>query len=128
MKHIFMDVVETLEKGDTYYRYSSRKHDVLRGFLPESYKKLRDAKEIQRCIITSKELKTMKEKENKLNREMRAIPEDYDLFDDNIGKIIYGNKVAIIDYNTSTSFIIENKKFAEFEKKIFLLLYRYLRK
>jgi len=70
----------------------------------------------------------MKEKENKLNREMRAIPEDYDLFDDNIGKIIYGNKVAIIDYNTSTSFIIENKKFADFEKKIFLLLYRYLRK
>lgn len=129
MKHIFMDVVETLWVWETYYRYSSRKHDYLRGFLPESYKKLRDEKDIQRCVITSEELKFAKEKsENKLNREIRAIPENYDLFDDNIWKIIYGNKVAVIDYNTSTSFIIENKKFAEFEKKIFLLLFRYLKK
>lgn len=59
---------------------------------------------------------------------MRSIPMNYDLFDDNIGKIIYGNKVAIIDYSTSMSFIIENKKFAEFEKKIFKLLFSYLRK
>jgi len=128
MKHIFMDVVETLGKWETYYRYSSRKQDFLRGFLPEKYKRLRDEKEIQRCIITSQELKKAKEIEHKLNREIRAVPKNYDLFDDNIGKIIYGNKVAIIDYNTSTSFIIENKKFAEFEKKIFLLLYRYLSK
>ena len=129
MKHIFMDVVETLWQWETYYRYSSRKYDYLRGFLPKSYKKLRDQKEIQRCVITSEELKSLKENsEHKLNREIRAIPENYDLFDDNIGKIIYWNKVAVIDYNTATSFIIENKKFAEFEKKIFLLLFRYLRK
>lgn len=129
MKHIFMDVVQTLEKWETYYRYSSRKHDILRGFLPDSYKKLRDEKEIQRCVITSEELKKAKEKAGvKLNREMRSIPMNYDLFDDNIGKIIYGNKVAIIDYNTSMSFIIENKKFADFEKKIFKLLFNYLRK
>lgn len=129
MRHIFMDVVQTLQKWETYYRYSSRKQDVLRGFLPESYKKIRDEKEIQRCIITSEELKNAKEKaEKKLGREMRAIPKNFDLFDDNIGKIIYGNKVAIIDYNTSMSFIIENKKFAEFEKKVFQLLFRFLRK
>ena len=59
---------------------------------------------------------------------MIAIPKKYDLFDDNISKIIYGNKVAIIDYSTETSFIIENKKFADFEKKIFKLLFKYLRK
>ena len=80
-------------------------------------------------IITSDELKKMKEEsEKKLGREIVAIPKNYDLFDDNIGKIIYANKVAILDYNTNTSFIIENKKFADFEKKIFKLLFRYLRK
>jgi len=79
-------------------------------------------------IITSDELKKMKEEsEKKLGREIVAIPKNYDLFDDNIGKIIYANKVAILDYNTNTSFIIENKKFADFEKKIFKLLFRYLR-
>lgn len=129
MKHIFYDVIETLWKWETYYRYSSRKHDVLRGFLSPEYKKKRDEKEIQRMIITSDELKKFKEaeKEKKIGREIVWIPKKYDLFEDNIGKIIYGNKVAIIDYNTHTSFIIENKKFAEFEKKVFLLLFRYLR-
>ena len=129
MKHIFYDVVETLKTGETYYRYSSRKHDNMRWFLSEDYKKKRDKKEIQRLVITSDELKKMKEKgDKKLNREMVAIPKLYDLFEDNISKIIYGNKVAIIDYDTQTSFIIENKKLADFEKKIFKLLFSYLRK
>lgn len=128
MKHIFYDVVETLNSWDTYYRYSSRKHDNLRWFLSEDYKKKRDMKEIQRMIITSDELKKLKEKwNNKLNREIVSIPKLYDLFEDNISKIIYANKVAIIDYDTETSFIIENKKLADFEKKIFKLLFKYLR-
>lgn len=129
MKHIFYDVVETLNFWETYYRYSSRKYDNMRWFLSDDYKKKRDKKEIQRMVITSDELKKMKEKWNKkLNREMVAIPKLYDLFEDNISKIIYGNKVAIIDYDTQTSFIIENKKLADFEKKIFKLLFKYLRK
>jgi len=56
-----------------------------------------------------------------------SIPKLYDLFEDNISKIIYANKVAIIDYESETSFIIENKKLADFEKKIFKLLFKYLR-
>lgn len=129
MKNIFNDVVETLWKWDTYYRYSSRKQDYLRGFLNNDYKTKRDSKEIQRMVITSDELKKLKEKwEKKLNRELVAIPKLYDLFEDNITKIIYADKVAIIDYESETSFIIQNKKFADFEKKIFKLLFKYLRK
>ncbi len=129
MKHIFFDVIETLKPWETYYRYSSRKFDKLRGFLPDSYKKKRDEKSIQRMVITSDDLKKQKEEwKNILHREMAAIPKNYDLFDDNIVKIIYGNKVAIVDYNTETSFIVENRKFAEFEKKIFKLLFRFLDK
>jgi hypothetical protein len=62
-----------------------------------------------------------------LHHELRAIPKSYDLFDDNISKVIYKDKVAIIDYNSETSFVVEDKKFAEFERKIFKLLYRYLK-
>ncbi len=42
--------------------------------------------------------------------------------------MIYANKVAIIDYNTLTSFIIENKILASFEEKIFKTLYKFLKK
>ena len=129
MKHIFHDIVDTLQPGETYYRYSSRKEDYLRGFLSNEYKTLRDEKQIQRMVITSQELKQAKEaKEKKLNREIVSIPKTYDLFEDNVSKMIYANKIAVIDYNTDTSFIIENQKLATFEKKIFKLLFKYLRK
>jgi len=128
IKHIFDDIITTLNPWDTYYRYSSRKQDHLRWFLGEIYKKKRDSKEIQRMVITSDELLRVKEVHKKINREMVAIPKKYDLFEDNITKVIYGNKVAILDYNSDTSFVIENQKFADFEKKIFKLLFKYLRR
>lgn len=129
IKYIFNDVIDTLNPGDTYYRYSSRKENYLRGFLSSDYTKKRDKKDIQRMVITSSELKKLKEEKTKnFDREMVAIPKKFDLFEDNITKIIYGNKVAIIDYNTETSFVIENSQFADFEKKIFKLLFKYLRK
>ncbi len=56
-----------------------------------------------------------------------STPKKYDLFDDNISKVIYKNKVAIIDYNTMTSFVIEDLKFAKFEAKLFKLLFKFLK-
>lgn len=126
VKHIFEDIVDTLKTGETFYRYSWRKPDHYKEFLPKSYRKKRDEKELERMVITSEKLK--KEKKKRLEREIVSIPKKYDLFEDNISKIIYADKVAIIDYNSDTSFIIENKKFAEFEKKIFKLLFKHLRK
>ncbi len=129
IKYIFDDIIKTLKHGETYYRYSSRKQDHLRSLLSESYRKKRKEKEIGRMVITSDELMRLKEGgKNVLNREMVSIPKLYDLFEDNITKVIYSNKVAVIDYNSNTSFIIENQKFADFEKKIFKLLFKYLRK
>jgi hypothetical protein len=40
---------------------------------------------------------------------------------------IYANKVWFIDFNTETSIIIENKQIAEFQKKLFKLLYKSLK-
>jgi hypothetical protein len=78
-------------------------------------------------VITGHELKKLKEdKQKNLTREMVAIPKKYDLFEDDITKLIYANKVAILDHSTKTSFIIENQKFADFEKKIFKLLFKHL--
>lgn len=122
---IFEDVVNSLDIGETYMRYSSRTTD--QGVEKYAYyRKIRDKKEIQRLIITSEENASKKPK--RLNHEVLTIPKDFDLFDDNISKIIYKNKVAIIDYNTMTSFVVEDVKFARFEAKLFRLLFRYLKK
>ena len=65
---------------------------------------------------------------NDPSREVIMIPESFDTFTDNITKIIYANKVAIIDYDTQIGWVIENERFARYEEKIFQLLAKFIRK
>lgn len=127
--NIFLDIGHTLSAGDVFYRYSSRNETAQWSF-PEKpyqeYKKIRDTKKLERYVITNEFLNDSKPK--KLEKDVVIIPKKYDLFEDNITKIIYANKVAIIDYNTLESFIIESPIFANFERKLFMLLFKFLKK
>jgi hypothetical protein len=67
------------------------------------------------------------EKKPRLERELVVIPPEYDEFTDDVQMIVYGNKVAFIEYNTEASIIIENAFIAEFQKKLFKLLYKSLK-
>lgn len=129
IKNIFLDIANSCQKWDTFYRYSSR-IDIKNTSIPqkdfEKYKTLRNQKQLQRYVITNQYLENLKTK--KLDKEVVIIPPKFDIFEDNITKIIYSNKVAIIDYNTLESFIIESEIFAHFEKKIFMLLFKFLKK
>ncbi len=124
-KVVFDDIWISLWKDETYLRYSSVKSlDWQEKY--KNYKKIRDSKNIQRMIITSDFLS--KNKPKRLDHDIVSIPEEYDLFDDNISKVIYNNKVWIIDYNNKVSFIIEDSKLAVFEKKLFKLMFKFLKK
>ena len=65
-------------------------------------------------------------KRPRLEREIKVVPPDFDLFEYNVSQVIYGNKVAVIDYNTETAVVIENPTVARFQGKIFELLFRKL--
>lgn len=119
---VYSDIVESLKRGDAFYRYTSSK-DLAKAkkYLPRDYRKKRDNKNLERYVIRSQATESHIEPD--LNRNTKIVPPDFDLFDQDIIQIIYGNKVAIIDLNTETSFIIENDKFSDFQKKIFKLLY-----
>lgn len=126
-ENIFKDIVKTLDPWDTFYRYSSRQpFDYEKMPWAHTYKVKRDEKQLERYVITSEKLQASKKK--KLEKDVVIIPTEYDLFDDNISKFIYGSRIAVIDYNTNTSFIIENEVMAKFEKKLFMLLFKFLRK
>lgn len=126
IQFVFYDVLDTLKKGDTYYRYSARVDLAkTKSYLPSDYRELTALKEIQRCVITSETLASTKKP--RLEREIVTIPKHLDLFDDNVSKIIYGDKVAIIDYNTEMVLIVENPLLARFEEKIFKFLFRFLK-
>lgn len=125
LKVIFEDILFTLKTWDVYYRYSARNIFDKRYF-PTDYNKIIDDRWIYRYLITSEKLASTKIP--KARREMVIIPKNFDLFEDNISKIIYKNKVAIVDYNSLSGFIIENQLFAKFEEKLFKLLFKLMKK
>jgi sugar-specific transcriptional regulator TrmB len=120
IKHTFEDMVISSPKNSTIYRYSSRKTFGMTN-KSESYYKLRDSKRIERKAIVS-EQKAQKKK-SKLERFVRVVPKEFDLFDDDVSQFIYQNRVAFIDHKHEISFIIESEKIARFQEKIFKLLY-----
>ncbi|HEY4511508.1 MAG TPA: helix-turn-helix domain-containing protein [Candidatus Paceibacterota bacterium] len=119
---VYSDIVDSLKKGDAFYRYSSSKDRARTNkYLPKDYREKRDNKNLERYVIRSKA--TEADVEPDFNQKTKVIPSEFDLFDQNIIQLIYGHKVAVVDLNTETSFVIENEKFADFQKKIFKLLY-----
>jgi sugar-specific transcriptional regulator TrmB len=126
IRDAFSDVVHSLKRGDTYFRYSSgamldRKQET---YVPKDYREVRDRKGLERYVITN--VPTQKVHAKRLGREVKAVPPDFDLFEYNVTQIVYGDKVAIIDYNTETAITVENPVIAEFQKKIFKLLFKKL--
>ncbi len=120
----YSDVVHSLKKGDMYYRYSSASVLNREKYVPKDYREVRDKKGLERLVITN--LASKNKHSNRLGREIKAVPSDFDLFNYDITQVIYGNKVAIMDYSTKTTITIENPMFAEFQKKIFKLLFKKL--
>jgi len=123
-KHVFDDVANCLDKDETYYRYSSATSLYGKDTYTH-YRKIRDQKNLQSEVITSDHIAKLKPKN--LSQDIVTIPKNYDLFNDDVSRVIYKDKVAIIDYSNQVSFIIQNQKLATFERKIFKLLFRYLR-
>ena len=125
IKFVYNDILDTLQTGEVFYRYSSTKDSKKgRSHLPTDYEMRRDKKKIERYVITSEA--GVKRKKPKLERSIKAIPAKYGLFDYNITQLIYGKKIAVLDDNTDTAIIIENELIAEFQKKLFMVLFNFL--
>lgn len=120
----YSDVVHSLNKNDTYYRYSSALTLQRKKYVPKDYRSVRDKKGLERMIITNSGWKQVHA--DKLGRVVKIVPPDFDLFDYNISLTIYGDKVAFIDYNSKTTITIQSAMIAEFQKKIFKLLFKKL--
>lgn len=126
IQNIYTDIVNSCEKWDVFYRITSERdvEKINNYYIPKDYKEKRDKKWIQRYIIMSD--KTAQEKKPKLEREIKIIDSKKENFDDNIIFTIYADKVSFIDFNSETSILIESKEIAEFQKKIFKLLFKKL--
>src|SRR3989344_1079192 len=129
IQRIFQEMVERSKKGDEIYRYESPRDFKLVGkYYPDLYWKRATGPngELEKFVITNEE--TVSKRSNRIWRHVRSIPASFDSFDYNITELIYKDTVAFIDYDTETATLIKNKRFADFQLKIFKMLFSKLSK
>lgn len=123
---VYDDIVHTLKKGEEFYRYNAASHeDLLETGLPKSYLEQRDKKQLERLVISNPDY--IESREPRLEDSLVVVPENFWPFDYNVSQIIYGDKIAFIDYTQPIATIITNPTLAKFQKDIFMMLYRQLR-
>ncbi len=122
---VFEDIVNTLKKGDEFYRISSEDvHDIESVGLPKDYEAKRDKMKLERLVITNPTYKAAREP--KLEESLRVVPDNFLPFDYGVAQIIYGDKIAFIDYSQPIATIIENPTLAAFQKDVFKMLFKRL--
>ncbi len=125
IRDVFDDVISHSKKRDTFYRYTSERDlDSVNSYLSKDYRKRRDAKHLERLVISNPV--SAKRKSSRLERFIKYFPKEVSLFDQNIIQLIYGERVAFIDLNKEEAFVIENQALADFQKVIFKQLYKKL--
>jgi len=121
----FDDVISHMDRGGTFFRYTSEKDlDKVNRYLAPDYRLRRDQKKLERLVI-SNPFSGMRKKP-RLERFVKYILPEADIFDQNIIQIIYGRRLLFIDLNTERVLIIDNIALADFQKVIFKQLYRRL--
>lgn len=126
IRAVYKDLVMSLKKGDIFCRYESpQDNEAYRKYVPQEYfDRFRDKAEVDRLVITNES--TRRTKKQRLGRFVKAVPPSAGLFNYDITQFIYNDKVAFIDYRAKVASIIESDKIAEFQRKIFKLLFERL--
>ena len=122
--YVFDYLVTHTKKGDVLYRYeSSADYTKHKKYYSKSYwhRATGASWEMQKFVITNEA--TQNRRRNRIERYSKAIPKSFDPFEYNITQIIYGDNVAFIDYDSETASLVENAKFAKFQRQIYKLLF-----
>jgi sugar-specific transcriptional regulator TrmB len=128
IKRVYEEMMSICKKGDVIYRYESPS-DFKK--IKEYYPKLYLAKAtgqveslIEKFVITNE--KTHNARCKRLERYSKFIPANIDPFEYDITLLIYHNRVVFIDYKREAANIIESKRYAEFQRQLFKLLFNTL--
>lgn len=122
---MFADLVNSQKKGDIFYRYTSEKDtEYANTFLPKDYRAIRDKKGLERFVIASSSVASVKSK--RLERAMKIIPTGEAAFKHDCIQLIYGNKISFMNLTKVQGVIIEDENIASFQREIFKLLYKRL--
>lgn len=123
IKSLFIDIVTSLDREGVFYRFIACGPDIdVESFVPPEYRPLRDAKAIQQMAITSATMRGKPYKKG-MGCLWKTLPAKEEAFEYGAGQIVYGDKVAFIDYHQKKAFIIESAAIAAMLKAAHRALY-----
>ncbi len=122
----YEQLLNATEKQGVIYRYESpRDYQFNKKYYTELYRQRAGSQgDVDKCVITNE--KTNLKRRNSLNRISKAIPSAKDLFEYNITELIGKDRVIFIDYDSEIAIMIENERFAHFQKVLYKLLFEKL--
>lgn len=125
IRAVFDDVINRMPKHGTFYRFTSERNlESVNKYLSTDYRKNRDKKKLERLVISNP--LSGKAKRPRLERFIKFIPQEHDLFDQNIIQLVYEDSVAFINLSNEKAYIIRDKDLAKFQAVIFGQLYKKL--
>lgn len=126
LQSVLEDLTATLEVGDTFYRASSRDLGTeVERYVPRNFRALRNEKKLEQFVITNEALKKSPH-HKRIECYSKMIPKSEDPFTYDIAELIYGDKVAFVDYRAEVALLIENPRFARFQERLFRSLFKRL--
>lgn len=119
----FERLIIATEKEGIIYRYESPDdYKRYKEYYPELYlKRAGSMGDIDKFTITN--TATHQRRHNNLNRVSKQVPVPFEY---NITQLIGNDVVVFIDFNTETAMMIENARFADFQRSIFKILFEKL--
>jgi sugar-specific transcriptional regulator TrmB len=122
------DILES-PTDSTLRIYSSQKRNFSEPITETTTKELRHTKRISRKIITNMTQSSLESELHDPLKDVVCVPENQKtLFDYDIAKSIRDDTVTIVDYETLETFVIKNRQLAQFESKVFDLLFDKLKR
>lgn len=124
IRNAFKEILENTGYKNNIYRIESLNENMhLRDYYPEIYKqRAYESGDISKYVITN-ESKNNKRRP-KLNRYTKVVTKKEMVMEDNVFQVVSDKNVIFVDLNSEQAFLFEGEKFAEFQKKIFKLLYK----
>lgn len=126
IRKIYEDLARLLPADGEYFAYTGKNELADNRFFTPEFWKTRDAKRLKRYVIAPTDRIPFFTADSR--REVVYFQKKGDnVFERNVVKIIYLNRVAVIDFSQNTGVVIENPLLASLEKQQFSLLFSFIK-
>ncbi len=119
------EAVAAMPKGSVFYRYDGYAPGTpIEGtYMPKTFRDAVRNRRLERFVITNRGLRNAPF-QKRLECASSVLPESFDAFEQGVTMFIFGDRMAMVDFNTESAYVIRNAALAAYHTKVFEYLYK----